>query len=402
MDRREFVKMTGALAVGALPAAKGKSAAVGSNASGRYTVAVYYFPGWHGKSRWKSLENVRSIYKGQYEPEVPLWGQLKGNNPTTMDKYIHAMTAHGINTIIFDWYRFQTGRTLEDSLRDGFLKASDRHRIKFSLMWANPPVPPYQAVFTRKRFDQVADEAIAYFKHSNYWTINGKPYFSIYWLGTLLEHLGGVAGARAALEGFRRRAMRAGLPGVHLNLVTWKDAGGEMWFAKGQHAPNVPGKKIQTPAQLITALGFDSTTWYTWTHWVAPRKPTQNYISWGDAAVAYWENQPALGVPFFPNVTMGWDGMPQHEKGIIVNNTPQNFGRFLLRAKRWLDTHPASMNILTINAWNEWGEGSYLEPDVVHRMAYLDEVRKVFPPHGRIRPVPGEYPAPPSIRKSRF
>lgn len=377
MNRRELIKLAGAASL----FAPSRTMAGGNITRGKYTVAVYYFPGWHGKNRWNSLGKIKSSYKGQYEPEVPLWGQLKGNDPVTMAKYIQVMTTHGINTIIFDWYRFQVGKILEGSLRDGFVRAVNRHKIKFSLMWANPPVPPHQAVSSRKRFDQVADEAITYFKHSNYWTINGKPYFSIYWLGTLLEHLGGVAGVRAALEGFRQRAIKAGFPDIHLNLVTWKNVGGEMWFAKGQRVPGVPGMKIQTLSQLISVLGFNSTTWYTWMHWVAPRKPTQNYNSWGDRAVACWSNQPALGVPFFPNVTMGWDGIPQQEKGIVVNNTPRDFGRFLLRAKKWLDTHPASMNTLTINAWNEWGEGSYLEPDVVHRMAYLDEVRRVFPPY---------------------
>jgi hypothetical protein len=34
--------------------------------------------------------------------------------------------------------------------------------------------------------------------------------------------------------------------------------------------------------------------------------------------------------------------------------------------------------ILTINCWNEWTEGSYLEPDTVNGLKYLEAVRAVF------------------------
>jgi hypothetical protein len=39
--------------------------------------------------------------------------------------------------------------------------------------------------------------------------------------------------------------------------------------------------------------------------------------------------------------------------------------------------------ILNINCWNEWTEGSYLEPDQVHGMKYLEAVRDVFPRHAQ-------------------
>ena len=34
--------------------------------------------------------------------------------------------------------------------------------------------------------------------------------------------------------------------------------------------------------------------------------------------------------------------------------------------------------MFNINKWNEWTEGSYLEPDMVNGMGYLNAIKKVF------------------------
>jgi hypothetical protein len=46
--------------------------------------------------------------------------------------------------------------------------------------------------------------------------------------------------------------------------------------------------------------------------------------------------------------------------------------------KERLLSEPSAHRILNINSWNEWTEGSYLEPDTVNGMAYLEAVRDVF------------------------
>ena len=39
---------------------------------------------------------------------------------------------------------------------------------------------------------------------------------------------------------------------------------------------------------------------------------------------------------------------------------------------------PRGPRILTINSWNEWTEGSYIEPDTVHGLKYLEAIRDTF------------------------
>ena len=87
---------------------------------------------------------------------------------------------------------------------------------------------------------------------------------------------------------------------------------------------------------------------------------------------------------------MGWDSSPRAAQedefgnfgypftNTIGHNTPENFRAALEKTKQRLLAQPGGPRILNINCWNEWTEGSYLEPDTVHGMKYLEAVRDVF------------------------
>ena len=86
-------------------------------------------------------------------------------------------------------------------------------------------------------------------------------------------------------------------------------------------------------------------------------------------------------LPYFPQVSIGWDNNPRFPVKVqhaVVNTTPELFKKALLEAKNYLERHPNRHKLVTINAWNEWAEGSYLEPDNTFKYGYLEAVRKVF------------------------
>ena len=85
---------------------------------------------------------------------------------------------------------------------------------------------------------------------------------------------------------------------------------------------------------------------------------------------------------YFPNVTISWDANPRFpfKTGYINNSTPEKFKKYLSKAKRYIDDNQIEPRIVTINAWNEWSEGSYLEPDTTWKYGYLEAVRDIFEP----------------------
>jgi len=62
----------------------------------------------------------------------------------------------------------------------------------------------------------------------------------------------------------------------------------------------------------------------------------------------------------------------------LSGNTPEAFREALVRARDLVSGRPAEERVVTINCWNEWTEGSYLEPDTRSGMKYLEAVKAVF------------------------
>lgn len=68
---------------------------------------------------------------------------------------------------------------------------------------------------------------------------------------------------------------------------------------------------------------------------------------------------------------------------VVVSNTPEEFQKSLKITKESMAAREgAGLPMVTITAWNEWTEGSYLEPDTRHGLGYLEAVRDVRPMTG--------------------
>ena len=107
----------------------------------------------------------------------------------------------------------------------------------------------------------------------------------------------------------------------------------------------------------------------------------QEYKDTTSCAIAEWHKmKDSLDITYFPHVSIGWDNNPRHETlfkpKILKNSNPKDFEEALREAKKFAES--SGVDLVTINSWNEWTEGSYLLPDDLHGYGYLDAVKKVF------------------------
>ena len=379
----------------------------------KITVASIYFPDYHirradhlpiskqtvldNKSEWELVKNAKPRFEGHLQPHIPAWGYTDEKDPAVMEKKIDAAADNGIDVFIFDWYNYNGQPFLNQCLDEGFLRAKNTGKIKFALMWANHDWKDlfpctdrnlseagvmYEGKVTPEAFEKIGDEIIRdYFTKPNYWLIEGKAFFSIFAIQKFIDGFGTIEATKTAMDHLSQKAVNAGLKGVHWNLMVTGNT-------------ILPGEKVysdNTP-YLVKALGFNSATSYTWYHHASLPDARNDYNIARDKYFSHWDKAKAeYGVPYFPNVSMGWDPSPRTNQnivwdhnagypytGILVNNTPENFKEALRLTKERLLADPNGPRILTINCWNEWTEGSYLEPDTIHGMAYLDAVKDVF------------------------
>jgi len=373
--------------------------------SDKIIVASYYFPNYHtddprnivnkgrGWSEWELVKAAQPRFPGHHQPNVPDWGYTDEKDPNVMAKKIDAAVSHGIDCFIFDWYMYEDGPFLNRCIDEGFLKAKNCSELQFALMWANhdwTDIHPYTrgartkllypGKVSEKRYDEICDYLIKeYFTRTNYLKIDGQAYFSVYDIAKFVEGFGSLEATKEAMDRMRKKAIAAGLKGVHWNLVAWGN-------------PILPLEKaLFNVSDLIKKLGFNSATSYVWIHHVLLPDTQTDYNFVRDAYFAHWDKvKSEYGVPYFPNVTMGWDSSPRCDlnsewgnfgypyMNTIGNNTPENFRKALQMTKDKLLADPNGPRMLNINCWNEWTEGSYLEPDTVHGMAYLNAVKEVF------------------------
>ena len=365
----------------------------------KYDVAAYVWPAYHpeprwaelgifadGKGEWQNLYESTKRTPDDYQGVKPLWGYENEADPVVVARKIDAATAAGVNVFIYDWYWYGGRPFLEDALNKGFLGAANCERMKFYIMYANHNV---NYIWDNKVGGAKKDEIIwyakisdadwrtivarwinQYFKRPNYYKIKGCPVLMIYDIHLFVKWEGENV-AKRRIEYLRQETKKAGFPDVHLQVVfslyneTWRSVD----------------------------LGIDSMTLYNWGNMTSRRvdsttEPELTYRQWGEMSMTMFDSVKSdvakIGAVFFPNLTCGWDTNARFPKGerqnIVHGANPKDFEDFARRAREWVDTKvPADMpKLITVNSWNEWTEGTYLEPDDRFGYGYLEALRKLF------------------------
>jgi len=318
-------------------------------------VGAYYFPGWHSWARWRPIAD--------FPERKPLLGWYDESKPEVADWQIKWAVEHGVSFFAVDWYWCQGARHLEHWLHDAYLKSRYRRYLKFCLLWANHNPPK-----TSSEADLLAATGFwleHYFKLPEYLTVEGKPVVIIFSTHRLTDDLGTPAVA-AAFAKMRERCRAAGLPGLYLVACAGADRGSlERLKAEGYDAAS---------GYNYPSLGSNGRRWFPYADNIAAYKRL-----WHAAA----DHRLLKEIPVLSG---GWDSRPWHGQGalVVADRSPALFERHCRDAREFLDKRDGDtgppLKMCLVEAWNEWGEGSYIGPHREFGFGYLDAIRRVFAP----------------------
>jgi hypothetical protein len=358
---------------------------------------------WHypGATEWDLLRAARPHFSGHYQPRVPAWGYENESDVSVMRRKVAVAAAHGIDAFSFCYYYYQ-GEPLLGGALQAFLATDVSENFRSTIIWANhdwpadfpEPIDGHSGIVLERPDygDEALDRMIQLwirelFSHPSYLRLaDERLLITIHLADHLINGFGSVARARAFLDSLRSKVREAGL--------------GELYILNSQ------GLHFNQP-HLFRELGFDGVTNYCLVgyrespqeqlgvlgipdHAERDRVPYAGRI---DGITRCWRAGAArCGLPYHPVATVGRDCTPRvagpaptrlrgrwGHRAVLVDEDPAEFELILDRAYDFARASAGTdgaERIVFINSWNEWTEGSYLEPDTRWGTSFLEAVAR--------------------------
>ena len=333
---------------------------------------------WWGKgfTDWDSVKTAEPYFTGHVQPRVPYQKNYYDlSQKATMQKQADLAKKYKIDGFCFYHYYFKNGKKQLELPAENLLRWKDIS-MQFCFNWASEAwirswsrisgnvwaerfeyqdtllhsngVLVEQDYGTVSEWTEHFQYLLPFFQDSRYIRVEDKPIFIFYSpndipiLSEMTEH-------------WRKLALEAGLPGLYL-------------IGAHLHGPStcLDAALIYEPRNSINQLNQEGKV---------SIKNGVRCFSFSDLSKKIVQTPPIFNYKTYFCGNSGYDDTPRRGKSgecFIDNN-----------AKIFQDQIEALIQksikykneVLFVNAWNEWGEGMYLEPDEINMFQYLEAIR---------------------------
>jgi glycosyltransferase involved in cell wall biosynthesis len=334
---------------------------------------AFYLPQFHpvpendewwgeGFTEWTNVTKTVPVFEGHHQPQLPAdLGFYDLRVPEVLEKQADLARRYGIYGFCFYYYWFNGRRILERPL-DQMMKRG-KPDFPFCVCWANEnwtrawdgsvkEILLEQHYSTEADF-QLIDDLIPLFEDPRYIRVDGAPLFLVY-------RASDIPDVKASIVRWRARCAERGIAKVHIAMV--------------QSFGNIDPR----PAGFDSAVEFPPHV----KHRLVPPDfmPTVDpeFRGYMEDYLALATDQVSLPLPPFVRyrgAMMAWDNSARRGKNahIVIRSSPGMYQRLFSRlVEQTMQLRKVQEPLLFINAWNEWAEGTHLEPDRRYGKAWLE------------------------------
>lgn len=327
-----------------------------------------------GFTEWTNVARAKPLFPGHYQPRIPRdLGFYDLRVPETREKQVELAREAGIEGFCY-WHYWFAGRRLLNEVFDDVVK-SGKPDFPFCLCWANhswykkiwDPSKGEDKLLIEQTYPGEQDfidhfyAMLPAFKDPRYMKVNGRLIFGTFIYPEkfdVMKRIWNQLAKENGLEGFYffaidsnddyRDAIKRGYDACAMEFLTIYDK----YHSKLTH-------------NLWRAI-------YKFTRF--PRY--RSYDGYIKCLVNHYEQDAKSHPIIVPN----FDHSPRSKNyGCIMNDsTPQKWKNLLKATIRLTKDRPHEENLIFIKAWNEWGEGNYMEPDHRFGKEYINATKYVL------------------------
>ncbi|MGL6167818.1 MAG: glycosyltransferase WbsX family protein [Fusobacteriaceae bacterium] len=350
-------------------------------------IIAYYLPQYHeieennewwgkGFTEWTNVKASKKLYKKHNQPISPLDENYYNlMEKETVEWQTELANKYGIEGFCYYHYWFEGRKILEKPV-ENLLEWKDINQ-KFCFCWANHSWKKTwngtmemlieQNYGDEEEWENHINYLLTFFKDDRYIKINNKPIFTVF----LAKDIPNFDKRMAYYD---EKCKQNGLEGIF--VIESLNSSNQSTFSD-----KTSGVTLREPNIGITGLSFLRTIEYR-----IKRRINEKYI-WKPAIFKsneiYDESlKKLLNYKSEKIIIAGgfatWDSTPRHSKRgyIIENKNINDFKKYLKNQKKIMDQK--GIEYIFFNAWNEWAEGMYLEPDEKNKYGYLEAIKEVM------------------------
>lgn len=330
---------------------------------------------WWGKgfTEWVNVKKAAPLYRGHNQPRVPLdrnYYDLADGR--ILEQQMRIAMEYGVYGFCYYHYWFN-GKLLLEKPLERMLQMEQK--IKYCLCWANEPwtrswenreneVLMPQSYGSEPEWEAHFQYLLRFFKDPFYIKEDGRPML-------LLYRTTYIPGCEEMIAYWNQRCIDEGFGGIYTveeknnfqKSSSCRNSDAVLEFEPMytlKFGRSVPRRLLdKLSARIHNKLNGNQLLVYDYDRiWKAilGRKHSEKVLP---GAFVDWDNTPRKGT-----------------KGLVIRKAcPHKFSYYM--QKQVDRANKTGAGYIFVNAWNEWGEGTYLEPDTVNGMGYLEAIKNL-------------------------